>query len=144
MDQLITMIVTVVVSLAAAFVMFVGANRAVDQSVARWPAFTAAVGCVAGVVAGAAVQHNGWLPSGPALGGPLKAGWLVIAAGGIAGAALGATAGRVMTPEPSRRSLWEGRLRPWVFVGPALAFVAMGLVIPGLRTMFLSLKSSSP
>ena len=143
MDQLITMIVTVVVSLAAAAVVFVGANRAVDQSVARWPAFTAAVGCVAGLVAGAAVQHNGWIPSGPALGGPIKAGWLVIVAGGIAGAALGAAAGRLLTPDLDRRSLWEGRLRPWVFVGPALAFVAMGLVLPGLRTVFLSLKNGT-
>ena len=141
MDQLITMIVTVVVSLVAAAVVFVGANRAVDQSVARWPVFTAALGSVAGLVAGAAVQHNGWIPSGPALGGPLKAGWLVIVAGGIAGAALGAATGRLLTPQLDRRSLWEGRLRPWVFVGPALAFVAMGLVFPGLRTIFLSLKN---
>ena len=141
MDQFVTMIVTVVVSLAAAGAVFVGANRAVDQSVARWPVFTAVIGSVVGSVAGAALQHNGWLPAGPALGGPFKAGWLTIVAVGVAGAAVGACAGRVMTPTQDRRSRWEGKLRPWVFVGPALAFVAIGLVIPGLRTIFLSFKN---
>ena len=141
MDQFITMIITVVVSLAAAAVVFVGADRAVDQTLARWPAFTAAAGAVAGLVVGAAVQHNAWLPVGPALGGPLKAGWLIILAGAAAGAALGAAAGRLLQPPLERRNAWEGRLRPWVFAGPALAFVAVGLVIPGLRTVFLSFKN---
>ena len=141
MDQFVTMIVTVVVSLAAAALVFAGADRAVDQTVARWPVFAAVVGSVAGAVAGAALQHNGWLPAGPALGGPLKAGWLTILACSVVGAAAGAGAGRLKTPTRDRRSLWEGRLRPWVFVGPALAFVAMGLVIPGLRTIVLSLKN---
>ncbi len=141
MDQIITMIVTVVLSLAAAAAVFIGASRAVDQTVPRWPAFTAVIGAAAGAVVGAAVQHNGWLPAGPALAGPLKAGWLVIAAATIAGAAAGAGAGRLLIPSRESRSAWEGRLRPWVFVGPALAFVTLGLVIPGLRTVFLSLKN---
>ena len=141
MGQFITMIVTVVVSLAAAAVVFVGANRAVDQTARRWPAFTAVVGAVVGLVVGAAAQHNGWLPAGPALGGPLKAGWLIILAGAAAGSAIGAGAGRLLEPSRDRRNVWEGRLRPWVFAGPALAFVAIGLVMPGLRTIFLSLKN---
>ena len=141
MDQFITMIITVVVSLAAAAIVFVGADRAVDQAVPRWPVFTGAAGAVAGLVLGAAVQHNGWLPAGPAVGGPLKAGWLIILAGAVAGAALGAGAGRLRQPSLDRRNAWESRLRPWVFAGPALAFVAVGLVIPGLRTIFLSFKN---
>ena len=141
MDQFITMIITVVVSLAAAAIVFVGADRAVDQAVPRWPVFTGAAGAVAGLVLGAAVQHNGWLPAGPAVGGPLKAGWLIILAGAVAGAGLGAGAGRLRQPSLDRRNAWESRLRPWVFAGPALAFVAVGLVIPGLRTIFLSFKN---
>ena len=143
MEQFITMIITVVVSLAAAAAVFVGTNRALDQAVTRWPVFTAVVGSVVGAVTGAALQHNGWVPAGPALGGPLEAGWLTILVGGIAGAAVGAGAGRAMTPTPHRRSFWEGKLRPWVFVGPALVFVAVGLVIPGLRTIFLSFKNGT-
>ena len=141
MDQFITMIITVVVSLAAAAIVFIGADRAVDQAVPRWPVFTGAIGAVLGLVLGAAAQHNGWLPAGPALGGPLKAGWLIILAGAAAGASLGAGAGRLRQPALDRRNAWESRLRPWVFAGPALAFVAIGLVIPGLRTIFLSFKN---
>ncbi|MCY4665150.1 MAG: sugar ABC transporter permease, partial [Acidimicrobiaceae bacterium] len=69
--------------------------------------------------------------------------WLLIGAGGIVGAAAGALAGRLAQPALARRSHWEVRLRPWVFVGPALAFVAGGLVLPGLRTLFLSFKNGT-
>ena len=140
MDQFITMIITVVVSLAVSAVLFVGANRAVDSIRGRWPVFTAAIGGMVGLVAGAVVQHNGWLPRGPALGGPLKEGWLVLLAGGVAGAAIAAVGGRLAEPALDRRSRWTDGLRPWVFVGPALLFVGGGLVLPGLRTAFLSLK----
>jgi ABC-type sugar transport system permease subunit len=33
---------------------------------------------------------------------------------------------------------WDDRIRPWVFVGPALVFLFIGLVIPALRTIYLS------
>jgi ABC-type sugar transport system permease subunit len=36
---------------------------------------------------------------------------------------------------------WEARVRPWVFIGPALVFVAIGLVFPALRTIYLSLHA---
>ena len=36
---------------------------------------------------------------------------------------------------------WEARTRPWVFIGPALIFVAIGLVFPALRTIYLSLHA---
>jgi ABC-type sugar transport system permease subunit len=34
---------------------------------------------------------------------------------------------------------WEDRLRPWVFVGPAVLFLSIALVVPTLRTVYLSL-----
>jgi ABC-type sugar transport system permease subunit len=34
---------------------------------------------------------------------------------------------------------WEDRLRPWVFVGPAVLFLFIALVVPTLRTIWLSL-----
>ena len=86
MDQFITMIITVVVSLAVSAVLFIGANRAVDSVRGRWPAFTAAVGGMVGLVAGAVVQHNGWLPRGPALGRTAQ--------GGLAGPPRGRSCGR--------------------------------------------------
>lgn len=33
---------------------------------------------------------------------------------------------------------WDDRIRPWVFVGPALLFLFIGLVVPALRTIYLS------
>lgn len=143
MAQLVTMLVSVAGALLVSAVVFIGANRAVDSVRSRWPAFTASLGVLAGLIAGAVVQHNAWLPRGPAVGGPLKEGWLLIAAGGIAGAAVGALVGRLAQPALTRRSHWEERLRPWVFVGPALVFVAAGLVLPGLRTLFLSFKQGT-
>jgi ABC-type sugar transport system permease subunit len=35
---------------------------------------------------------------------------------------------------------WSDRLRPWVFVGPALLFLFIGLVVPALRTIYLSFR----
>ncbi len=140
MGQFLTMLVSVAGALAVSAVIFIGANRAVDNVRVRWPAFTAVIGGLAGLAVGAVVQHNGWLPRGPALGGPLKEGWIVFLGGGVVGAAIAATAGRLAEPSRDRRSRWADSLRPWVFVGPALLFVAGGLVLPGLRTAFLSLK----
>jgi alpha-glucoside transport system permease protein len=34
---------------------------------------------------------------------------------------------------------WEARVRPWVFVGPALLFLFVGLFLPAVRTIYLSL-----
>ena len=143
MGQFLTMLVSVVGALAVSAVIFIGANRAVDNVRARWPAFTAAIGGVVGLVVGAVVQHNGWVPRGPAVGGPLKEGWIVLVAGGVVGAAVAAVAGRLAEPARDRRSRWSDSLRPWVFAGPALLFVGGGLVLPGLRTAFLSLKPGS-
>jgi ABC-type sugar transport system permease subunit len=36
---------------------------------------------------------------------------------------------------------WEQRLRPWVFVGPAVLLLAVGLLVPVIRTVYLSFRS---
>ncbi|MGD9705204.1 MAG: carbohydrate ABC transporter permease [Acidimicrobiia bacterium] len=36
---------------------------------------------------------------------------------------------------------WDDRIRPWVFTGPALLFLLIGLVVPALRTIYLSFRS---
>ncbi|MCY3924119.1 MAG: sugar ABC transporter permease [bacterium] len=143
MGQFVTMLVSVAGALAVSAALFIGANRTVDNARDRWPAFVAVVGGLIGLGVGAVLQHNAWLPRGPAAGGPLRSGWLVIVAAGAVGAVVGAMAGRLKPPSLDRRQRWEELLRPWVFVGPAVLFVAGGLVIPGLRTVWLSFKSGA-
>ena len=36
---------------------------------------------------------------------------------------------------------WDNRVRPWVFVGPALLILTIGLVVPAVRTIYLSFRS---
>jgi alpha-glucoside transport system permease protein len=35
---------------------------------------------------------------------------------------------------------WDDRIRPWLFVGPAVVFLGIGLVVPAVRTVFLSFR----
>jgi alpha-glucoside transport system permease protein len=41
---------------------------------------------------------------------------------------------------PSR---WERRVRPWVFVGPAVIFLFIGLFVPAVRTIYLSFRGGN-
>jgi ABC-type sugar transport system permease subunit len=36
---------------------------------------------------------------------------------------------------------WDNRIRPWVFVGPALFILVIALVVPAVRTIYLSFRS---
>jgi ABC-type sugar transport system permease subunit len=36
---------------------------------------------------------------------------------------------------------WDERLRPWIFVGPAMLFLVAGLVFPAIRTIGLSFRA---
>ena len=143
MGQIVTMLVSVIGALAVTAVLFVGADQTATAALNRWPAFAASIGGVVGLIVGAVLQHNDWVPRGPALGGPFDEGWLAIVVAGVIGAALGNGAGRGVVPALDRRIRLEARLRPWVFVGPGLLFVTGGLVIPGFRTLWLSFKSGT-
>jgi alpha-glucoside transport system permease protein len=41
------------------------------------------------------------------------------------------------------QTTWERWLRPWVFVGPALVVLCIGLVIPAVRTIYLSFRDGN-
>lgn len=143
MGTLVTTIVSVVVAIGLAVGLFVGANALVDETTRRWPVAVSGLAGVIGVVVGTAVQHNGWLKFGGDLGGPLQNGWLTIVLGGVVGAAVGYAIGTVRQPDLATRQRSESRWRPVVFVGPAVAFVALGLALPSLKTLIISFRDGS-
>jgi alpha-glucoside transport system permease protein len=132
MEQLADVAVSVVIAAALGAVLFLGTNVLVDQAGRRYPAFTSAMGAIVGLVVGAVAQHNGVFPSG--LPG--------IVLGGLVGTALGAAWGRVRGPAVSRqdRIRRAERVRPAIFVGPALLFVGVGLVGPAIITIIISFR----
>jgi ABC-type sugar transport system permease subunit len=51
---------------------------------------------------------------------------------------LGARFGLTTQPDASRRRRVERRSRAWIFVTPAVAFIVVGLLVPVIRTVYLS------
>ena len=64
---------------------------------------------------------------------------VVIAITASAGLFVGANGLASLAPESAAR-----RIRPWIFVGPALIFVGAALVVPTIRTVYLSMLSDEP
>jgi len=111
----------------------------------------AAVGAVVGrlrgrpllpaAVTGAAV---GWLLGGfgfPDLGAGTSAEGLVAAV--VLGGLVGLRLGLVPTKDVSARLRTEGRLRAAIFLAPAMTFISATLIIPTIRTIYLSLLDRS-
>ena len=55
-------------------------------------------------------------------------------------AVIGLRVGLSAVPEATERREIEQRSRSWIFVTPALAFVAGGLLVPLIRTIYISFK----
>jgi alpha-glucoside transport system permease protein len=91
---------------------------------------------VRGALLGAAF---GWL-AGSFGFGELGAGTIVegIAATVVLGAIVGLRLGVAPRPELSERLILEGRIRRTIFLAPALTFVSAALIIPTIRTVWLS------
>lgn len=140
MQTFINTIISVVVAVVASGGIFFGANAIIDGGAKRWGVATGGLGGVLGLLAGAIMQHNGLLKWGGDVWGPLKDGWLGILIGGIVGAAIGYALGTAREPDLATKQRSEHRWRPVVFVGPAIAFVLMGLVFPSLKTLIISFR----
>ncbi len=131
MSQLLVSLTGVVVAVAVTVALFVAANALLDQAIHRFRLFATVTGAIVGALVGALANSGGWF-----LGGPL---WP------LGGAVLGAAAGRFVwarrprPPDQGRRL--AARWRPAVFLFPALLFLSIGLVIPTIRTIYLSLRS---
>jgi ABC-type sugar transport system permease subunit len=80
---------------------------------------------------GAAANSGGWF-----LGGSL---WPI--GGALVGAALGGLVWARWPPSLRRRRRIPERLRPVIFLAPALIFLGVTLVVPTIRTAYLSFRS---
>jgi ABC-type sugar transport system permease subunit len=131
MGQLLSMVINVGAILAVALGLFVGINLLVDQAPKRFGVFATGAGAVIGAFVGLVANSGGWF-----VGGAL---WPL--GGAIVGALLGGLVWARRPPPPERRWRIPDRLRPVIFLGPALLFLFVALVVPTIRTIYLSLRS---
>ena len=127
----------VVIAVGASAAVFWVTHRLFGLVERRWAVVTATSGVLAGGAAGAVASGlRSGADSTPLLAGS-QLSWIVGGAAvfGLAGAAVG----MLRPPSAKRTSAMQSRLRALTFVGPAMLFVALGLIIPLLRTIYLSL-----
>lgn len=144
MEQMIDVVISVLIALVLGAVLFLGTNVLVDQAGRRYPAFTSAMGAIAGLLVGAVAQHNGWLPSSTFQLWVFVIAWGVVI-GLVGGALLGYLYGHLRNDAVSTRDriLRAERVRPAIFIGPALLFVSVGLVGPAIITVITSFRSGT-
>jgi ABC-type sugar transport system permease subunit len=131
MGQLISTLTGAIVIIAVTVGFFVGANALVDLAPRRFSLFATLASAVIGAVVGVIVNSGGWF-----LGGLL---WP------LGGALLGALVGGLLwarhPPPAERRWRIPDRSRPFIFLFPALSFLGITLVVPTIRTIYLSFRS---
>ena len=132
MGEIIGIVVGVAVAVGAFFLIFWGINKAIEIAPDYWALFLGIVGLLVGLVLGAFLNAN-------VFGGGLG----TVLGTAAAGAALGALFGWWRPPEIARRKSLSEAAQPWVFIGPALLLVTIGLIIPTIRTGILSFKDRS-
>ena len=144
MGVFVRTLITVVLSVAICAGVFIGANLLIDRIKTRWPVAIAGAGAIVGLIVGAILQHNDVLKIG---GDPplyvIGNGWLTIVLGGIVFGLLGYGIGLRTEPDLETRTRLETKWRPVTFVGPAILFIGAGLVLPSIRTAWLSFKEGT-
>ncbi len=123
-------LIGVVIAIGASAGLFFGANWLFDLALNRWRAFLASSGTLFGALVGAVIAGN------DIAGGPI---WVWAWCGAFVGGAGGLAASLLGTPSDWTRNKLSRRGRLVTFLGPALLFVALGLVIPLIRSIYLSL-----
>ncbi len=131
MGQLFSMLIGVVAILAVTLGLFVGVNAMVDLAPRRFGVFATLAGAVIGAFVGLVANSGGWF----------KGGLLWPLGGAVVGALLGGLVWARHPPPQERRWRIPDRLRPVIFVGPALLFLFIALVVPTIRTVYLSFRS---
>ena len=129
MGAVISTLVGVLIAVVGFFALFFSLNKVLDLARTQWSLFTGMLGLLFGLLVGAFLNGNG-------VGGGL----FTIIVGGVVGAAAGAGLGQLRDLPDTRRAEIADKVRPWIFVGPALFAVSITLVIPTIRTAVLALK----
>lgn len=131
MSQLITTLLQVGGIVAVTLGLFVGANAVLDLARRNFTLYAVLAGAAVGVPVGALANSGGWF-----LGGAL---WPI--GGAVVGALLGLARARFRRPSAERIGRIPDRWRPVVFLFPSLSFLFIGLVVPAVRTIYLSFRS---
>lgn len=131
MSQLITTLLQVLAVVGVTLGLFVAANAVLDLARTRFTLYAVLAGAVVGLPLGALANSGGWF-----LGGPL---WPL--GGAVVGAGAGLLRARFRRPSAVRAQRIPDRWRPVVFLFPALSFLFVGLVVPAVRTIYLSFRS---
>lgn len=130
MGQLLRVFLTVSVTIAAVIALFVAVNAALDQAPKRWRVFAAFLGAFIGLLVGAVLVSGGWFY-----------GYQYPLIGAAIGAVVGALVIGQFRPSDARRRAIVERTRPVVFLAPAVVFLFAALVVPVIRTIWLSFRS---
>jgi ABC-type sugar transport system permease subunit len=128
--ELLGTLIGVVVAIAVTLGAFAALNAFADLAPRNFRAFAAIAGAIVGAVVGALANSGGWF-----LGGPL---WPL--GGAVVGALVGALVWGAHPPPPERRWRITDKLRPVIFLAPALLFLFVALVAPTIRTVYLSFR----
>ena len=145
--EILRILFNVAVAVGVTVGVFVAANLLLNQATERFRLFAAIIGGVVGAVVGV-VADSYWATV--AFGEDVR-GWeiglfapgkAILPVGcAVLGAAVGGLVWARRPPSMQRRRRIDSRIRPIIFVAPALVFLGITLVIPTLRTIYLSFRS---
>ena len=130
MGELIDTLVSVVVAVVGVIGAFIALNLLVDQAPRRFRVFATGIGALVGALVGAAANSGGWF----------KGGSLWPVGGAVVGAVLGGVVWARWPPSLRWRRRIPDRIRPVIFLAPALIFLGFTLVVPTIRTVYLSFR----
>ena len=130
--KIITTLVGSVLSIVIAGALFVGINKLFELARTDYQLFSTLAMGLLGALVGGLIALNA-----PSFGG-WPAGAITIVVAAIVFGAVGRTRGGRAEKTPGQITKLIESARVWIFVAPALIFISVSLVIPTIRTMFLS------
>ena len=147
MPEILRILLNVVIAVGATVGIFVAANLFLNQATERFRMFAAITGAAVGAILGV-VLDSYWATIDVASDvhdwevGAFAPGKAILPLGGaVLGGLLGCLVWGRRPPSLARRRRIDSSIRPILFVTPALVFLGITLVIPTVRTIYLSFRS---